>query len=115
MDPKAHWQRYLRLQRQIDIWHDRAVFHFLTEDSDRQAYLDSVRDAVTVGGYIILATFGPSGPDRCSGLSVERYDANKMGESLGSEFELAQGLEKQHVTPGGAAQQFTYAVFRRLR
>lgn len=107
--------RYLQLPRQVDVWHDRAVFHFLTEETDRQAYLDSVRGALRVGGHLVMATFGLCGPDRCSGLPVERYDAGKLREFLGPEFELVRALEKQHMTPGGATQEFTYAVFLRLR
>jgi ubiquinone/menaquinone biosynthesis C-methylase UbiE len=106
--------RHLRLPQQVDVWHDRAVFHFLTEEADRQAYLDAVRGALRVGGHVVMATFGPGGPDRCSGLPVERYDAAKLSESFGSEFELVRSFQQQHVTPAGAVQEFTYAVLRRL-
>ena len=116
---KVTWRagdaRYLRLSQQVDVWHDRAVFHFLTDEADRQAYLDSVREALRVGGYVVIATFGPGGPERCSGLEVERYDADKLSACFGSEFDLMRSLEKQHVTPAGATQEFTYAVFRRHR
>lgn len=107
--------RYLRLSQKVDVWHDRAVFHFLTEEADRQAYLDSVRGALRVGGHVVIATFGLGGPERCSGLPVERYDARKLSERFGSEFELVRSLEKRHVTPAGAIQEFTYAVLRRHR
>jgi SAM-dependent methyltransferase len=107
--------RYVRLPTQVDLWHDRAVFHFLTEEADRQAYLESVRSALRVGGHVILATFALNGPERCSGLPVRRYDPDSMGEFLGPDFELVQSLEREHVTPGGSSQLFTYAVFRRIR
>lgn len=107
--------REVRLPEQVDVWHDRAVFHFLTEEADRKAYLDAVRGAVRAGGHVIIATFGPGGPERCSGLPVERYDAARLSEFFGSDFKLVRNLERQHVTPGGATQEFTYAVFQRLR
>ena len=107
--------RYLRLSQKVDVWHDRAVFHFLTEEADRQAYLNSVRGALRVGGHVVIATFGLGGPERCSGLPVERYDAGKLSEHFGSEFELVRSIGKQHVTPAGAIQEFTYAVLRRHR
>jgi SAM-dependent methyltransferase len=113
------WQvadvRHLRLPEQVDVWHDRAVFHFLTEEADRQAYLDSVRAALRVGGHVVIATFGPGGPERCSGLPVERYDASKLSQFFGSEFELVRSFQKRHLTPAGATQEFTYAAFQRLR
>lgn len=107
--------RHLRLSEPVDVWHDRAVFHFLTDEDDRQAYLGSVRAALQVGGHVVMATFGPGGPERCSGLPVERYDADKLSEFFGSDFELVRSLRRQHVTPAGATQEFTYAVLRRLR
>ena len=107
--------RRVRLPAQVDLWHDRAVFHFLTEEADRRAYLESVRSALKVGGHLVLATFALNGPERCSGLPVQRYDPDSMGEFLGPDFELVQSLEREHVTPGGSGQLFTYAVFRRLR
>jgi SAM-dependent methyltransferase len=107
--------RYLRLSEHVDVWHDRAVFHFLTNEADRQAYLDALRKALRIGGHIVMATFAPTGPDRCSGLEVERYDAARLLGFFGSDFALVRNLEKQHVTPAGTPQAFTYAVFRRLR
>ena len=106
--------RYLRLPEQIDVWHDRAVFHFLTEEADRQAYLDSVRAALRVGGHVVMATFGLGGPERCSGLQVGRYDAGKISGLLGPEFELVRSFQRQHVTPAGETQEFFYAAFQRL-
>lgn len=107
--------RYLQLPEKVDVWHDRAVFHFLTTDTDREAYLSSLRAALRVGGHIVIATFGPTGPERCSGLEVKRYAADTLADFFGSDFALLQSVEKQHMTPSGGTQQFTYAVFRRLR
>jgi ubiquinone/menaquinone biosynthesis C-methylase UbiE len=107
--------RYLRLPRQVDVWHDRAVFHFLTEEADRQSYLSAVQRALRVGGHLVIATFGLKGPDRCSGLPVQRYDVDKLRGFFGPEFELVESLERCHMTPGGTSQEFTYAVFQRLR
>lgn len=107
--------RQLRLPEQVDVWHDRAVFHFLTQEADQAAYLESLRAALRVGGHVIIATFGLEGPERCSGLPVERYDAARLSRRLGPDFELVRSLDKKHVTPSGAVQQFTYGVFRRLR
>jgi SAM-dependent methyltransferase len=106
--------RHLRLPKQVDVWHDRAVFHFLTDPADREAYLDTVKAALKVGGHIVMATFGPDGPERCSGLAVERYDCARLSEFFGAEFEPVRCFQRQHLTPAGAAQEFTYAVFRRL-
>lgn len=107
--------RELRLPGQVDLWHDRAVFHFLTNDSDRAAYLASVRRALRVGGHVVIATFGPSGPEQCSGLQVSQYSAQALQDFFGEDLELVRSIERAHVTPGGGTQQFTYAVFQRLR
>ena len=107
--------RDLRLADQADVWHDRAVFHFLTHEADQVAYLRSLRTTLRVGGHVIIATFGLQGPEWCSGLPVERYDTDKLSRRLGAEFGLVRSLERLHVTPSGAAQQFTYGVFQRRR
>jgi len=104
--------RDLHLPRQIDFWHDRAVFHFLTDPADQNAYLARLRVAVRPGGHVLMATFGPQGPERCSGLPVERYDAVKLSRRFGPRFDLLQSLQRIHTTPSGAAQQFTYCLFR---
>jgi SAM-dependent methyltransferase len=105
--------RDLRLAEEVDVWHDRAVFHFLTEDADREAYLRSVRGSLRVGGHVVMATFGPEGPDRCSGLSVERYDGASLARQFGPDFQLLRTFAREHKTPSGATQQFTYAVLLR--
>lgn len=107
--------REVHLPGEVDVWHDRAVFHFLTEDADRASYLASVRRTLRIGGHVVIATFGLGGPERCSGLPVERYDADKLSRVFGPEFALVRQLVKQHLTPAGTTQEFTYAVLRRSR
>jgi len=105
--------RTLSLPEQVDLWHDRAVFHFLTAPDDQDMYLSSLRSAVRPGGHAIIATFGPVGPQKCSGLLVQRYDAAALAERLGPAFTILRAAEKQHRTPSGAVQPFTYGLFRR--
>jgi ubiquinone/menaquinone biosynthesis C-methylase UbiE len=107
--------RHVRLPEEVDVWHDRAVFHFLITEADRAGYLDSVRRALCVGGHVVIATFALGGPERCSGLPVERYDAEKLSRVFGPDFSLVLELTKQHVTPAGTTQEFTYAILRRAR
>lgn len=95
-----------------DVWHDRAVFHFLTDPSDRAAYVQQVARAVKPGGHAIVATFGPNGPEKCSGLDVMRYGADALHEQFGTGFRLLQHLTEIHHTPAGATQQFTYCFCR---
>lgn len=97
----------------VDLWHDRAVFHFLTVDSDRDAYVARVSDAVRPGGYALVATFSLQGPERCSGLPVARYSSAQIGDALGADFALIAEASEEHVTPGGASQAFSYAVCQR--
>ncbi|MEO8661049.1 MAG: class I SAM-dependent methyltransferase [Bryobacteraceae bacterium] len=92
----------------FDIWHDRAVFHFLTSPQDRAAYVQSVRRNVRPGGHVIVSTFGPEGPTRCSGLEVMRYDAGALHGQFGSSFRLVDSAKEVHYTPWGTGQQFTY-------
>ena len=91
-----------------DIWHDRAVFHFLTEPAQRAAYVAQVRRAVRPGGHVIVAAFGPDGPLQCSGLPVMRYSADALHGEFGAAFELVEHKAEAHHTPGGAIQQFVY-------
>jgi ubiquinone/menaquinone biosynthesis C-methylase UbiE len=105
--------RDLQLPHSVDLWHDRAVFHFLTRFEDQEAYLSSLRRALRPGGHVVLATFGPQGPEMCSGLPVERYDAAGLARRVGAEFELLRSLESEHITPSGVRQQFTNCLFRR--
>lgn len=91
-----------------DIWHDRAVFHFLTNAQDRQQYINMVRHSLKAGGYIIMATFAPDGPTQCSGLDVIRYSADGLHEEFGGDFELVESLRETHSTPFGTEQKFIY-------
>jgi 2-polyprenyl-3-methyl-5-hydroxy-6-metoxy-1,4-benzoquinol methylase len=94
--------------RHYDVWHDRAVFHFLTNPADRAAYVRQVMHAVKPGGCVIVATFGPEGPSRCSGLDVARYGADALHDEFGPRFRLLNHLTEIHQTPAGTTQQFTY-------
>ena len=98
---------------EFDVWHDRAVFHFLTEPGDRRRYVELARRSIPPGGHLIIATFAPEGPPRCSGLEVCRYDARSLAAALGDAFALAREAEEAHVTPWGSTQAFFYGVFRR--
>ena len=95
-------------RHRYDIWHDRAVFHFLTSPDERIAYVRQVAHAVKPGGHVIVATFGPEGPVKCSGLDVVRYDAASLHGEFGASFALVGHLTELHRTPAGAIQQFTY-------
>lgn len=94
----------------FDIWHDRAVFHFLTEQSDRDAYVRQVMQAVRPGGHVIVATFAPDGPEKCSGLPVRRYGAGELCDEFGPAFELVRSSSEMHKTPWGAEQSFVYCM-----
>ncbi len=95
-----------------DVWHDRAVFHFLTASSDREAYVRQAAHAVKPGGYVIASTFGPEGPTRCSGLDVVRYDAESLHREFGVRFRLLETTKELHQTPFGTTQQFLYCLCR---
>ncbi|HEX7272070.1 MAG TPA: class I SAM-dependent methyltransferase [Casimicrobiaceae bacterium] len=95
-------------QHHYDVWHDRAVFHFLTDPKDRTAYVRQVAHAVKTGGHVIVATFGPEGPTQCSGLEVVRYGPDALHDEFGSAFRLVKHLTELHRTPTGTIQQFTY-------
>lgn len=95
-----------------DVWHDRAVFHFLTVTSDRVAYVRQVARAVKPGGHVIVSTFGPEGPTKCSGLDVVRYDAESLHREFGVHFRLLVSSKELHRTPFGTIQQFLYCYCR---
>jgi SAM-dependent methyltransferase len=97
----------------FDIWHDRAVFHFLTDPADRRSYVEVARRTVQSGGYLIIATFARGGPKRCSGLDVCRYNASSLATELGEGFSLVREAAETHTTPSGSPQAFFYGVFRR--
>jgi len=96
-----------------DVWHDRAVFHFLTQPADRQRYISTVRHAVRTGGHVIIATFAPEGPDRCSGLDVVRYSPESLHNEFGKGFEMVGSTNETHHTPFGTEQKFIYCYCRK--
>ena len=96
-----------------DFWHDRALFHFLTDADDRARYASTAADAVRPGGTLVIATFAADGPTRCSGLDVVRYDAAGLARQFADAFYLVRDLGDVHRTPSGAEQRFTYAMLRR--
>ncbi len=100
-------------RQRYDLWHDRAVFHFLTDAAQRHAYVERVLQSVKPGGHVIVATFAEDGPDRCSGLPVMRYGADTLHAEFGAPFELLEHSRETHHTPGGAVQQFVYCYCRR--
>ncbi len=97
-----------------DLWHDRAVFHFLTETGQQEKYRANLLSALKPGGHLIIGTFALEAPPRCSGLPVQRYDHEQLGQTLGPDFELMRHDKQLHVTPGGVEQMYLYAHFRRL-
>ncbi|MHB1237875.1 MAG: class I SAM-dependent methyltransferase [Gallionella sp.] len=97
----------------FDIWHDRAVFHFLTEPADRQAYVEQVVRSVRPGGHVIIATFAEDGPEKCSGLPVVRYQPESLHAEFGDAFLLVGHEKEAHHTPSGAVQQFVYCYCRK--
>ena len=100
--------------RTFDLWHDRAVLHFLVAPEDRNRYAAAVRRSVAAGGHAVIATFSPSGPQGCSGLPVQRYDESAMIDLLSDGFEGIEFVESHHVTPAGASQDFLFGLFERL-
>ena len=98
-----------------DIWHDRASLHFLVDPADQQAYVERLRMALREGGAVVLGTFAPDGPEKCSGLPVARHDARSLAAVLGSGFELIHERREIHFTPWASAQSFQFGVFRRVR
>jgi ubiquinone/menaquinone biosynthesis C-methylase UbiE len=99
---------------QFDIWHDRAVFHFLTAPEDRAAYVQAVFRSVKPGGHVIVATFAEDGPNQCSGLPVMRYRPDELHAEFGEAFSLLRHEKEAHHTPSGTVQQFVYCYCRRM-
>ncbi len=98
----------------FDLWHDRAVFHFLTEPKDREAYVELAVKSIPVGGHLIIGTFATDGPEKCSGLPVCRYDADSMASAFGNRFMLVNSQNHVHATPWGKEQHFFFGVFQRV-
>jgi cyclopropane fatty-acyl-phospholipid synthase-like methyltransferase len=119
LGPKAenvHWEvadiTDWQPPRHYDIWHDRAVFHFLTRSEQRKAYLGALSKGLAPNGLVIMATFALDGPEKCSGLPVQRYDPESLESELGDDFRLIEGWREQHATPWGSVQSFNWCVFR---
>ncbi|MYM56046.1 class I SAM-dependent methyltransferase [Thalassovita mangrovi] len=102
-----------RPERRYALWHDRAALHFLTDPADQAAYRDTLDRALAAGGFAVIGTFAPDGPDKCSGQVVEKYDAAKLMALLGPDFRLIEELRHTHVTPGGTEQRFFYALVQK--
>lgn len=115
---KVHWEvadiERWEPMRRFDVWHDRAVFHFLTEEAQRAGYRWAMGQGIAPGGVAIIATFALDGPERCSGLPVQRYDAAALAKAIGPDFSLVEDWPEIHVTPAGNRQSFTWCVFRRV-
>ena len=114
---RVHWLLADITQTELEpkaynVWHDRAVFHFLTAPQQRVAYVRQVARSVKPGGYVIVGTFGPDGPTSCSGLDVVRYDAESLHDQFGSGFQLIDSSKELHNTPFGTTQQFLYCYCR---
>jgi len=101
-------------EEHFDVWHDRAVFHFLTDAEDRRKYVELVVRTLKPGGHIIVASFGLEGPDKCSGLDVVRYSPESMHDEFGDDFKLMRSLEETHKTPFGTTQEFVYCYCRKI-
>ncbi|MHA6204877.1 class I SAM-dependent methyltransferase [Dyella soli] len=96
-----------------DLWHDRAVFHFLISPEDRNAYVRTVERSVKPGGAVIIATFAEDGPEKCSGLPVMRYSTERLHDEFGVSFALVEHATEEHQTPSGAMQSFVYCLLRK--
>jgi SAM-dependent methyltransferase len=104
-----------RPRKHYALWHDRAVFHFLVEAAEREAYLETLDHALAPGGAVVICTFALDGPRRCSGLPVERYAPHGLALALGPTFEVFETLREEHATPRGVVQPFTWVAARRIR
>jgi ubiquinone/menaquinone biosynthesis C-methylase UbiE len=111
---EADVTKLLLPEHSIDVWHDRAVFHFLISESDRHSYVNAVIKALKPGGYLIVATFAVDGPEKCSGLPVQRYSASQLHSEFGDSFELLGHESERHKTPSGVSQSFVYCYWRRI-
>ena len=100
-------------ERKYDLWHDRAAFHFLTTEEQKNNYLETVREAVKPGGYVIMGTFSEKGPEKCSGLEVQRYSVGDMCKLFEQEFDMLSGKNIDHETPSGKTQNFTFCSFKK--
>jgi SAM-dependent methyltransferase len=97
-----------------DVWHDRAAFHFLTDEKEQNAYIQRLKQALRRGGHVIIGTFAPDGPEKCSGLPVARHSAESLSALLGADFALVDSRRHEHATPWRAVQKFQFSTFRRV-
>lgn len=100
-------------ERTYDVWHDRAVLHFLTDPQDRTRYVETAAQAVRPGGHLVIGAFAEDGPTRCSGLPTARYNAQELASIFIADFDLVHSEREEHRTPDGTAQSFTWAVLQR--
>lgn len=103
-----------RPSERCDVWHDRAVLHFLTKEDERTQYLDTLHSALEIGGHAVIGTFAEDGPERCSGLEVRRYSPEDLRTFLGPDFEFVSEMHELHETPGGNQQSFNWLTARRI-
>lgn len=101
-------------EKTYSLWHDRAVFHFLTEKCDREKYKACMESSVKVGGHLIIAAFSVGGPTKCSGLDIVQYDSGKIQAELGHNFKLIDEKSETHFTPAGKEQLFSYFIFQKI-
>lgn len=107
--------RTFNFNQKFDLWHDRAVFHFLTNIEDQNSYLKNLNDSLKIGAYFIISTFAENGPLKCSGLEIVRYAKDELIQKVGSSFELLDFQKEDHVSPGGMEQKFNYWVFKKIK
>ena len=100
--------------QKFSLWHDRALFHFLTNPSDRKKYVKALINAIRPEGHLIIATFAIGGPEKCSGLEIVQYDSEKMSAELGDNFVLVEERKEIHITPANKEQEFIFFLFRRV-
>lgn len=117
-DAPVHWVvsdiRDWQPDRTFEVWHDRAAYHFLTDPDDQRHYWSLVRDAIPVGGHVVIATFAEDGPEMCSGLPVQRYSAEGLVAAMGESFRLVETVREQHTTPTGGQQSFVWVLAERV-
>jgi 2-polyprenyl-3-methyl-5-hydroxy-6-metoxy-1,4-benzoquinol methylase len=103
----------IELDPPVDIWHDRAVLHFLRDPDERAAYLENLEHNIAPDGHVVLSTFAIDGPDKCSGLDIRQYSPRLMSETLGDGWRLVESRYEDHPTPWGGEQRFVYGLFER--
>lgn len=105
--------RNIEFNEKLSLWHDRAVFHFLTNQEDKNSYFRNLNQSLNIGSYFVISTFAEDGPLKCSGLEVTRYSKDELIERVGEKFSLLDFRKENHVSPGGMEQRFNYWVFKK--